>query len=253
MTKKMPIKALDQEKESFTKRFRELTEKVGGVTRFAQITGIKHPSARKYIEGTDPSRSALSKIVSTLDVDPTWLLTGKYHKEYLKSDNKLTRGESERQPNELVEEIPIFDYAKYLACLLEVFDFSDRDGAMSRLLEMREALPTVGFDRSLIRTAFPQGIDHIYCYTMEDHSMFPEIPKGSKILVDTSKNKVSPGRIHLIRYDDSPIVRKINPTADSLTWELVGNEAEPVISLGKKEVIEAGAVLGVASEVFKSL
>jgi hypothetical protein len=249
MTKNMPAKPLDHDRESFTKRFKQLTKEVGGVTRLAKITGIKRPSARKYTEGTDPSRSALSKIVSNLDVDPIWLLTGKYQNEHTKGVNKLTRSGSSREHSDIVEEIPVFDYTKYLSCLLEVFDFNDRDSAMSRLQEMRETLPTIAFDRRHIEAEFPQGIDHIYCYVMEDNSMFPDIPKGSKILIDTSKNKVSPGRTHLVRYDDSPIVRKVDPSKDPSAWDLVGNEREAVISLSKKEIIESGAILGLAVEV----
>lgn len=249
----MTGKTLDTEQNAFKMRVKELVDNVGGVSRFANITGIKRPSAKKYMEGTDPSRAALTKIVTNLDVDPFWLLTGREAPAPRESVKILTPQEAAPKEESNALEVPVFSYREYKKHLLKKFDFEDRNGAIKSLLEKRKDLPSRSFDKSFIESSFLSGHESIMCHRMDDHTMFPDIPEGAIMLLDLSKTKVSPGRTYLFRYDDEPIVRRALENEDSTGWILAGERKEATIKISKQEMNAAGCAIAQVTHVFKSI
>jgi hypothetical protein len=250
MTNKMTVKMIDSDKEAFKERFRTVASGAGGPKRFAELTGISYASTRKYIDGTDPSRAALSKIVTHLSVDAQWLLTGRASEG---ADSGVKIVTQDVRPFGKSIAIPFFNYSEYRKHLLQKFDFQDREGGIERLVGTRGEMPSHEFDQRAVERAFPSGIDSIFCYQIEDHLMFPDLPEGSMVLLDVSQSKISPGRTYLLRYDDSPIIRKVIPTEDSTGWEWVGGQGESAIRFSKRDLIKNGSVIALVTHVFKRL
>lgn len=65
--------------ETIHERIERLVKEYGGGknTVFAHKVGVSEGNVRGYIKGVMPKYDVLEKIVRYLDVDPTWLLTGK--------------------------------------------------------------------------------------------------------------------------------------------------------------------------------
>jgi phage repressor protein C with HTH and peptisase S24 domain len=250
MSNKMPAKTIDSDKEAFKERFRTVASGAGGPKRFAELTGISYASTRKYMDGTDPSRAALSKIVTHLSVDAQWLLTG-HSTEGADSGVKIVT--QDVRPAGKTVAMPFFNYSEYRKHLLEKFDFQDRAAGIERLMGSRNEMPSHEFDQKTVERAFPRGIGSIFCYQVDDHLMFPDLPEGSMVLLDVSQSKISPGRTYLLRYDDSPIIRKVIPTEDASGWELVGGQDEAVIRVSKRDIIKYGSVIALVTHVFKRL
>ena len=60
----------------FRVRLRELTKDAGGIKEFSERADISYPAAKKYLVSSDPTRAVLMKIITALNVNPSWLLVG---------------------------------------------------------------------------------------------------------------------------------------------------------------------------------
>jgi DNA-binding phage protein len=246
MAKKMRNKILDADQDAFRGRLRKLVDQAGGVARFADSTGVKRPSVRKYLEGTDPSRSSLTKIVSTLGVDPYWLLTGALVPENTRTEIvPAIAGADSLEVSRGVDavEVPVFNYEVYKHLLLEKFDFKNRDAAILALRSKHQQLASHSFDRKILETFFPAGLESIYCYTLDDHTMFPRIPEGSVLFLDVNSTKPTPGHTYLLRYDDEPIIRTIVHGDSHNSFSLKCSIDHYTIKIEKDELINLGCVI----------
>lgn len=121
---------------TFRDRLKILTNDAGGTKKFSASTGIPYASLIKYLVKTDPTRAVLMKIITNLNVNPTWLLTGvggKYItlEEGSNSapadfrDNKLSPPSTESFNEDNYLHLPIYSHKFYNSHKMPYYDGND--------------------------------------------------------------------------------------------------------------------------------
>lgn len=74
----MSAEITEKRPESLSDRLRIISKKAGSLKALAGIADTPYPTFMRYVNGTtEPKGEALAHIVSKLEIDGTWLLTGK--------------------------------------------------------------------------------------------------------------------------------------------------------------------------------
>ncbi|MDQ8180372.1 helix-turn-helix transcriptional regulator [Pelagicoccus sp. SDUM812005] len=298
--------------DSFVERMKEIVADSGGMKAFSEKVGVSYSSVRKYLNGTDPSRAVVARIVTTYKVNSDWLLNGvgpksqaakggaepesAFLRQYLKgfandpdvvaeicSGARLEAGRlisiangeepslseairiseasnlgrvvgggvSEEPRAELVW-VPEFDLSLYREILLEYFDFREEFQRKREFLRKSKKKGAVVFRREFLRQEFSGDLHDLVCYRMDNDSMFPDAPRGSILFLDISRTNLENGRMFLLYFNGSLLVREARDTGVVASWELHDKRSSKPIQLSNTELSDNNIVVGMVTHAFKS-
>lgn len=180
----------------------------GNKARFANAIGMPPTSVSNYIgkqRASKPSADMLEKIVSALDVDAKWLLTGEIEQSDIKAIDKNS--------------IPFFKEMPVSA-------------GMGELMSVDCAESAVGYINIT-------GVTGKYAFPVVGCSMEPVIHAGDIIVVDELNrwDKIDPDKIYLILTHDDRMIKHLENDEDNneILWCVSPNYKR--FSIRKDEII----------------
>ena len=181
----------------------------GKNTLFAEKLGVSEGNIRGYIKGVVPKADVLEKIVSTYDISPEWLLTGRGEMTF--SRNNQVKVEKNEENNEKSSDLPKITLEKGQGRPYFDVDFL---GGFSEILNSQVTIP----DCNVIVPGFEKA--HLWC-NVTGHSMEPKINHGDIIaLRECTVNDIQYGETYAVVLDTIrtiKILRKGN-TPDVLRY-----------------------------------
>lgn len=217
---------LDESDGSFVQRLARLADTAGSVAALARRAGISQSGMQRYMGGGQPTRKVLIAIADALDVDLTWLLTGR---------GSASKSEALHQlPENLrtLTRLPIHSGG--------LVSDEARDAAMNvrGLGFCRVWLSQVGYD-----------VAHLQGLYMRGDSMSPTLRNGDSLLINTNQTKILDGEIYAIRDGDKIYIRRLQTqiggsvrlVSDNPAYEASDEAAETLPVLGR--VVWKGGLL----------
>jgi len=145
---------------TFSHRLKELGDRVGSLKELSALTGIPYANVLRYIQGTEPKREALASIISKLNVNGTWLLTGLGSPD----DNQRDQSSSTRSTVELAK----FSPRMYQEMIEEAVDFDTRGWRMKMLYSDLYQTDRMHIDRPFVLKLFGSEEPEIVVYEYDD-------------------------------------------------------------------------------------
>lgn len=162
----------------------------GKNTLFAEKLGVSEGNIRGYIKGVVPKADVLEKIVSTYDISPEWLLTGRGEMTF--SRNNQVKVEKNEENNEKSSDLPKITLEKGQGRPYFDVDFL---GGFSEILNSQVTIP----DCNVIVPGFEKA--HLWC-NVTGHSMEPKINHGDIIaLRECTVNDIQYGETYAVVLD----------------------------------------------------
>lgn len=211
--------------EDFARRLRQIIAKVGNASTLARRVGISNSALTRYLAGSEPSRRVLIALADAADVSLEWLI----------------RGSGRAQPwapNDLPKSMTT----------LPLYRLAGQDAGV-----FGDQRPTIfraqAFCSEWLRD---QDLDseHLAAMRMPGDAMRPTLSAGDIILIDTRRNDITDGRIHLVTdHTRNVLLRrlqihiggKVRVLADNPDYQETTVDAEQLTVLGL--VVWRGAML----------
>jgi hypothetical protein len=141
-------------------RLRIAAEHAGSLKALSELAEIPYPTLMRYIKGTEPKREALANIVNRLNIDGTWLLTGKGSPKGGKSTEELNSSKN--------VELPKFSPKIFRELLDNAEDFETRGMAMRNIYSALYTTETIDVDRYTVLRLFGSETPEVAVYNYYD-------------------------------------------------------------------------------------
>jgi transcriptional regulator with XRE-family HTH domain len=190
----MNAELTEKRPESLSDRLRIVSKKAGSLKALAGIADISYPTFMRYVNGTtEPKGEALANIVSKLEVDGTWLLTGKNESADLIDQLKI-----EIASRDDVVRLPKFSEKIYRQVLETADDFDTRSMLMQTAYSTLYQSETTPVDKDLVLKLLGTTDPQVVVFDYQDLRS-PNSPV--RVLVDLYHDKPKQSEKALIMYE----------------------------------------------------
>lgn len=216
----------------FRDNIRQIISELGvSISEFAEIIGEKASRLNDVLQGRQrPPFDLIEKIISSLDVDANWLISGQ-------GVAGVNHGKKWNISDEF-EYIPMYDVEVSAGRGIDAYGAA----APKTYLAFRK-------DWLRARGLFA---DSLNCVTARGDSMEPTISNKDTLLVNTAHSNPVDGRIYVIRSEDTLWVKRVQRQLDGSLLLISDNESYPPMHLDLRnhENIEIiGQVVNVSSDI----
>ncbi|MBJ7553124.1 XRE family transcriptional regulator [Marinomonas spartinae] len=175
--------------DSFQDRINMLSEKVGGTSALARLSGVSESVVRKWKQGdSEPTLTRLLALAEAGGVSVNWLVTGK-------TDNA---SQAEAQPKD--------DITKEFA-MIPGYKIQVSAGPGTAPME-EEPTRFLAFRHKWLKYRGLNEKDLVLVFTRGD-SMEPTISDNNTLMIDTSQRDMIDGSIYVIRTDNHLVVKRV--------------------------------------------
>ncbi len=199
---------------------------------FARKTGVPVATMKRYASGSSPSVEVAMKIADSFGVSLDWLCGRDFDDP---SDSHSVQLRSLQLDDSLLA-IPVYNDVRPSA----------GDGGVA--IETSQS-GVIAFQESWFSE---RGIDYRAAKVLwaQGDSMYPTIPNGSPMIVDTSKREIANGCIYVFDVDGDLLVKRIEKTVDGEVHLISDNkELYPVRSVSRDRLSQ----LVVIGRVFSAM
>ena len=216
----------------FRDNIRQIISELGvSISEFAEIIGEKASRLNDVLQGRQrPPFDLIEKIISSLDVDANWLISGQ-------GVAGVNHGKKWNISDEF-EYIPMYDVEVSAGRGIDAYGAA----APKTYLAFRK-------DWLRARGLFA---DSLNCVTARGDSMEPTISNKDTLLVNTARSNPVDGRIYVIRSEETLWVKRVQRQLDGSLLLISDNESYPPMHLDLRnhENIEIiGQVVNVSSDI----
>ena len=157
-------------------------------TEFAKKLDVPNSTIHKYENGVvEPSSKFLSKIAKKFNINMNWLLTG---------EGQMFLNDSSSDDN--IVNIPFYTEVKAAAgCGAFVNDEYSKD--------------FIPFNKNYIKNILNADPKNLSVICVSGDSMYPTLFNGDIVLVDHSRTNYKQAGIYVIRFDDTIVIKRIQP------------------------------------------
>jgi phage repressor protein C with HTH and peptisase S24 domain len=217
--------------EGFSIRLKEL---IGGesVLSFARKCEIPESSLRNYLNGRVPGIDIAAKISSSTGSSLEWLISGQGEKTRRDQDDNViftsfsskNRGGDPSPPQATVGNAVFTDDTKQDLVVIPAYEEVRPSAGAGSLATSQFPTNFVAFDRRWLRDI---GVNPVFASILvaEGDSMYPTIPNGSPMVVDTSKTEIRHGCIYVFDLDGDLMVKRIERLPDG-TIDLISDNKD---------------------------
>lgn len=207
-------------------RIRQIVEKLGDGknTVIASKLGISEGNIRGYIKGVMPKQDVLEKIVTCLDVNPEWLLTGKGNMK--KDDNCETR------PKQDKNSIPLIPVNAMAGLFTGEVSINDYDCTYYDIPAFRGADFLITVKGDSMRPSFNSG-DIVACHKLALSDIFFQWNK-----------------VYVLDTNQGALIKRIKPGSDDNHIRIISDNPEyDPFELSKESIYNIALVLGVIKQL----
>jgi len=173
---------------SFKDRINILSEKVGGMSALARLSGVSESVVRKWKQGdSEPTVSRLLALAQAGNVSVNWLVTGET------SDNT----EAKPSANDITKEF----------AMIPGYKIQVSAGPGSTPMD-EEPTRFLAFRHKWLKYRGLNKKDLVLVFTRGD-SMEPTISDNNTLMIDTSQRDMIDGSIYVIRTDNHLVVKRV--------------------------------------------
>lgn len=222
----------------FRENIRHLIEQMDvSISEFAEKIGEKSSRLNDVLQGKQrPPFDLIEKILTNLDIDANWLITGKGS-----SGINPTNNSKKNQEVDIDSEFALIPF--YEAEISAGFGYINDNHIPSKHLAFR---------KDWLKTKRLPEKD-LVAATATGDSMGATVPNGCTMLIDTSQTNPRDGSIYVIRSSDTFWVKRIQRQLDGTLLLISDNEAYPSMNLDLREhenVQIIGQVVYVSKDVY---
>jgi len=236
--------SVKEETTSIAERLRIAGDKAGSLKALAEVAEIPYPTLMRYLQGTEPKRDSLARIVTRLSVDGTWLLTGHGGPDArdAQSVRKNLASDNTTAPDHNTVYLPKFSLHLYRTAMESAPDFETRNQLIRSLhksLFQYERYPVEKSIYDLIPEDERKGLA-----AFDYHDSRSQLPPV-RVLVDLYTLKPKQSQRSLVMYEGSLYILKAklvrNPTRTILVDE---SDLDPLPDLDIEELARDDAIIG---------
>ena len=233
-----------------------LNELIGNESKseFARSCGMPESSLRNYLNGRLPGIDVAAKISDARAVNLEWLISGRGPKNSSSKTGGVvftplaSKGAGDGRVESIDDDEEIFFKNNELISIPAYLEVRPSAGHGAVATSDR---PTsfMAFNRRWLRDI---GVNPIFASILiaEGDSMFPTIPNGSPMLVDTSQTEIRHGCIYAFDLDGDLMVKRIERLPDG-TIDLISDNKEryPTRNISRDRLAQMNVVGRVFSAV----
>lgn len=218
-------------------RLRVVSEQAGSLKALSEIAEIPYPTLMRYMQGTEPKRVPLANIVSRLNVNGTWLLTGE-GEPFVSPDTAQGIDGSKG-----ATKLPKFSEQAYNELLSKADNFSTRDLQMksvySSVYQSQKDYASTHVMNKLLGT---DSLSDIVTFDFED----ARIPNGPiQIYVNLAQLKPRHHQRVLVMQSGRPYLMRGVISGSPAKTRLVDEAKEdPIPEVSYEQLIRDDAIIG---------
>lgn len=191
--------SLESGYDSFKDRINMLSEKVGGTSALARLSGVSESVVRKWKLGdSEPTLTRLLALAEAGGVSVNWLVTGKADNSLQTTASQVAEPQTEAQPKD--------DITKEFA-MIPGYKIQVSAGPGTAPME-EEPTRFLAFRHKWLKYRNLKEKDLVLVFTRGD-SMEPTISDNNTLMIDTSQRDMIDGSIYVIRTDNHLVVKRV--------------------------------------------
>lgn len=201
----------------------------GKNTVIASKLGVSEGNIRGYIKGVMPKQDVLEKIVTYLDVNPEWLLTGKGD---MKKEDKKKLNNCENRIKQDKNSIPLIPVNAMAGLFAGEISINDYDCTYYDIPAFRGADFLITVKGDSMRPSFNSG-DIVACHKLALSDIFFQWNK-----------------VYVLDTNQGALIKRIKPGSDDNHIRIISDNPEyDPFELSKESIYNIALVLGVIKQL----